>query len=195
MVNTMFTRNGHDGRMRPPAPLCLFRLALPAMLCVVGAPAASAQCLLCSDSSASSTGEAGSRTADDALPLRIEITANLDFARIAGGRSGGQVALDPSGRGSVRGDVAPIGGAGFSGRVLITGTPGRAIRVTMPSDALLTASSGRVARLHSIVAGIPPIARLGPDGRLEFGFGGVLDIGSDATGDYSGRIPITVAYE
>ena len=138
-------------------------------------------------------------TADDGgaaeQPLQIEITANLDFSRIAGGSVGGSVGIDPTGRGTVQGDVATLGGAGFSGHVLVTGMPGRTISISMPREAELTSSSGRIARLRNIVAGVPPIARLGPDGRLEFGFGGVLDVGRDATGDYSGRIPITVTYE
>jgi hypothetical protein len=157
---------------------------------------AGAQCLLCGQSAEPAAGAGSARDggAEAEQPLRIEITANLDFSRIAGG-SGGSVGIDPSGRGTVQGNVATLGGAGFSGHVLVTGAPGRSISISLPREAELTSSSGGVARLRNIVAGVPPVAQLGPDGRLEFGFGGVLDVGRDATGDYSGRIPITVTYE
>ena len=195
--NRMFTMTRYPGGMRGACPLFLWSLA--GSIAVMAAPApAAAQCLLCSQPApspdrAAGSGESDGGTADQ--PLRIEITANLDFSRIAGGNGGGSIGIDPTGRGSVQGDVAAIGGTGFSGHVVVTGTPGRTISITMPREAELTSSSGRIARLRNIVAGVPPVARLGPDGRLEFGFGGVLDVGRDATGDYSGRIPITVSYE
>ena len=37
--------------------------------------------------------------------------------------------------------------------------------------------------------------RLSPDGRLQFRFGGRLQIAGDDDGDYRGRIPVTVEYQ
>lgn len=155
---------------------------------------ASAQCLLCSDSGTSS-GAITTETVRE-LPLNVDITADLDFSRLVSGQGGGSVTLDPQGGPSVaRGNVAPIGGYGFSGRVIVIGTPGRSVRIDIPSDAVLTSSTGRSARVSGIVTGLPPVVRLGPDGRLEFGFGGRLELDGEADGDYRGRIPVTVSYE
>lgn len=154
---------------------------------------ASAQCLLCSAETSASTQSIPDDRREQ--PLRIEVIADLDFSRLVAGRTGGSVRIDPDGGGSAAGGASPIGGYGFSGRVLVSGTPGRTIRISLPHEAVLTASSGRVARVRDITANLPPVARLGPDGRLEFAFGGRLDVDGDADGDYRGRIEVTVSYE
>ena len=155
---------------------------------------AAAQCLLCSDNAPAA--DAITTETERELPLNVDIIADLDFSRLVAGQGGGSVTLDPQGGPSVaRGNVAPIGGYGFSGRVIVTGTPGRSVRIDIPSDAVLTSSTGRSARVSGIVTGLPPVVRLGPDGRLEFGFGGRLELDGEADGDYRGRIPVTVSYE
>lgn len=154
---------------------------------------ASAQCLLCSAETPASPQSIPDERREQ--PLRIEVIAGLDFSRLVAGRQGGSVRIDPDGGGSAAGGAAPIGGYGFSGRVLVSGTPGRTVRIDLPREAVLTASSGRVARVRDITANLPPLARLGPDGRLEFAFGGRLDLDGEADGDYRGRIDVTVSYE
>lgn len=128
-------------------------------------------------------------------PLRIEVIADLDFSRLVAGRNGGSVRIDPDGSGSTVGGAALIGGYGFSARVLVSGTPGRTVRISLPHEVVLSAASGRVARVRDISANLPPLVRLGPDGRLEFAFGGRLDLDGEADGDYRGRIDVTVSYE
>jgi Domain of unknown function (DUF4402) len=171
------------------------RAMLPCAAALLLAPLpAAAQCLLCSDSGTASDAIATAQPRD--LPLNVDIVADLDFSRLVAGQGGGSVTLDPQGGPSVaRGNVAPIGGYGFSGRVIVTGTPGRGVRIDIPQDVILTSSTGRTARVSGIVTGLPPVVRLGPDGRLEFGFGGQLEIDGEADGDYRGRIPVTVSYE
>lgn len=128
-------------------------------------------------------------------PLRIIVTADLDFSRLAVGQGGGTVTLESGGRASVAGDIAPVGGHGFTGRVGITGSPNRTVRIALPVEIELTSATGGVARVRGIAADVPPVARLGPDGRLEFAFGGRLELRGAASGDYRGRIPVTVSYE
>jgi hypothetical protein len=152
-----------------------------------------AQCLLCSaETSAAAQSIPDGRREQ---PLRIDVIADLDFSRLVAGRNGGSVRIHPDGGGSAAGGAAPIGGYGFSGRVLVSGTPGRTVRIDLPHEAVLTAASGRIARVREIVANLPALARLGPDGRLEFAFGGRLDLDGEADGDYRGRIDVTVSYE
>ena len=174
-------------------PVVLPSMLLAAVMLI--APVhASAQCLLCSDTATSN--DTISTETERELPLSIDIIADLDFSRLVAGQGGGSVTLDPQGGPSVaRGNVAPIGGAGFSGRVIVTGMPGRSVRIDIPQEIVLTSSTGRSARVSDIISGLPPIARLGPDGRLEFGFGGRLELDGEADGDYRGRIPVTVSYE
>ena len=177
-----------------------------ALLPVPGA----AQCLLCSGGgSTGGTGNTGDSGGDpgsigaitmpgntDERPLRVDVTANLDFARLVAGTGGGSIAIDPgSGRAATSGNVATLGGLSFSGRVRVEGTPGRTIRIDMPRDITLTSPTGGVAHVTGITTGLPPVVRIGADGRLEFGFGGRLELTGAADGDYRGRIMVTVSYD
>lgn len=164
-----------------------------AMLLGAASPAA-AQCLLCTDSSAPASSSVDGILPD--LPLRVDVIADLDFSRLVAGDGGGSITLDPhSGGGQTQGNVAPLGGYGFSGRVIVTGTPLRNVRISLPDSITLTASNGRTARVTQISTGEAPVLRLGVTGRLEFSFGGRLDISGNDDGDYRGRIPVTVSYE
>jgi len=128
--------------------------------------------------------------------LRISVTADLDFSRIVTGSPGGSITIDPlTGQSRSVGGVEPLGGSGFSGRATIEGTPGRTVRIDLPSNVRLTSSLGGEARITNIISNIPPRAQLGPDGRLEFAFGGRLELDGAASGDYRGRVEITVSYE
>jgi hypothetical protein len=165
------------------------------VMAVASSDPAQGQCLLCDTS-----GGAASATlpveANGERPLRVEVTANLDFARLVAGAGGGSIAIAPGGSTeSGSGDVVALGGLGFSGRVRVEGTPGRAIRIDLPREIALTSATGAVARVTGITTGLPPLVRIGPDGRLEFGFGGRLELSGSADGEFRGRIPVTVSYD
>lgn len=155
-----------------------------------------AQCLLCPPGSGG-TAEAGAtdRISSADRPLRVDVTADLDFSRLVSGGGGGSVTISPEGSGRTLGQLALVGGLGFSGRVRIEGAPGRQIRVDMPDEVLLTSSNGRSVHVRDIETNLPPAPRLGADGRLEFAFGGRLETDGDSDGDYRGRIQVTVTYE
>lgn len=176
-----------------------FRLLRPLLaLCIGLTPAmATAQCLLCSDGDDASTPVTRSASDDEELvPLRVSVTADLDFSRLVTDGRGGSVTLDPgSGQSRTDGSVSSIGGSGFSGRALIEGSPGRTVRIDLPGDVRLTSTTGGEVRIRDIVSSLPPRARLGPDGRLEFAFGGRLELDGRSDGDFRGRIQITVSYE
>ncbi len=160
---------------------------------VVGSSPAAAQCLLCS---APADSGGASNHADDSTPLQVEVTADLDFSRVIAGSAGGSVSIDAaSGRSSSSGNVAALSGLSFSGHVLVTGAPGRSIRIELPDSVDLVSSQGGHARVEGIVASVPTIAQLGPDGRLEFGFGGRLQLDGASDGDFRGRVQVTVSYE
>ena len=180
-----------------PRPICRLLLAIACFAGLCATPAA-AQCLLCGESAGDSTasGRSASGDEDGLTPLRINITADLDFSRLVAGDGGGSISIDPqSGRSRTSGDVSPLGGSAFSGRALVEGSPGATVRIDLPTQISLTSGSGGVARISDIVSTIPPRAQLGPDGRLEFAFGGRLELSGTADGDYRGRIQITVSYE
>ena len=52
---------------------------------------------------------------------------------------------------------------------------------------------GRLGEIERTDLGAAP--RLGIDGRLQFRFGGRLQVTGSADGDYRGRIPVTVEYQ
>ena len=172
------------------------KLRLTASLSLVALfwlPASAAPCQLCGE-----TLPADDRPiADDIeLPLRIEISAQLDFSRIATGRGGGSVVVDPvSGQRRISGDLRDLGGMALTGEAMVSGTPGRAVRVAIPPEILLDGDQGRLARVVDVTTNPGPAPRLGPDGRLRFRFGGRLAVASDDDGNYRGRIPISVEYE
>lgn len=186
------------GAMRLPRhpywPLLAVALNMAALYSVP----ASAQCLLCSSSGGDASTATSLSASNDAadMPLHIDVTADLDFSRLVAGDSGGSITIDPmSGQSRSIGAVSPLGGSGFSGRAIVQGSPGRTVRIELPGEVRLTSSQGGEARITDIISSAPPRAQLGPDGRLEFAFGGRLELNGTADGDYRGRVQITVSYE
>jgi hypothetical protein len=165
--------------------------ALFAVLTLVCASPAAAQCQLCPDEARKDqTATASFR------PLRITINANLDFSRVASGDGGGAVSIDPvSGTRDLSGDVVDLGGMMLGGEATVTGEPGQPVRVDIPRDIILESDDGRTARVTDLQTSLPPAPRLGADGALTFRFGGRLRVGPDDDGNYRGRIPINVEYE
>lgn len=156
-----------------------------------GATPAAAQCLLCAQED---TAISSARKIE--TPLRIEIETRLDMGRIAVGAMGGEVEVDPvSGARRLRGDVVDLGGFALSGTVSVRGEPGAEVRVILPASVNLESGRGRTARVTGLVTDLGAAPRLGPDGRLQFRFGGRLQVAALDDGDYRGRIPVTVEYQ
>ena len=167
------------------------RLFLGFMLAFASAPPAAAQCMLCAPDKA-----AGASARQAEVPLRVEVETQLDMGRVAVGAMGGEVEVDPvSGARRVRGDVVDLGGFALTGVVTVRGEPGAEVRVILPATVDLEGGYGRTARVTGLVTDLSASPRLGPDGRLEFRFGGRLQIAGLDDGDYRGRIPVTVEYE
>ncbi len=156
---------------------------------------AAAQCRLCASTpkSASSNGSSGKPE----IPLNIEITANLDFSRLALlHHAGGEVELDPqSGQRRISGGITDLGGLSLHGEGRLTGEPGRLVRVQFPERLTLSAPNGSTADLVKLDTDLPAQARLDRDGRLIFSFGGKLRVTGNASGQFRGRIAITADYE
>lgn len=162
-------------------------------LLVLAAPsAASAQCALCStaERESATTGRKGE------TPLRVEVDTQLDMGRVAAGAGGGEVELDPAtGARRLRGDVIDLGGFALTGVVTVHGEPGAEIRVILPATVDLEGGNGSIARVVGLATDLNAAPRLGPDGRLQFRFGGRLQVSGIGGGDYRGRIPVTVEYQ
>lgn len=130
-------------------------------------------------------------------PLHIEITANLDFSRLAVlNRSGGEVSIDPvSGHRIVTGAVTDLGGMSLNGEGRLEGEPGRYVRVQLPESIVLSAPDGSTAEVVKLDTNLSQRAKLDREGRLKFSFGGKLRVRGNAGGQYRGRIAITAEYE
>ncbi len=150
-------------------------------------------CLLC----ASSDTQVAAVARQSSLPLNIEITTKLDFSRAALPASGGgQIELDPqSGHKRVVGGIVALGGAALAGTATVTGEPGRAVRIELPSNARMTSPTGGVVELTGLRTSLMAGSRLDSAGRLEFSFGGTLVVRGHISGTFRGRIPITVQYQ
>jgi hypothetical protein len=177
-----------------------FRPAVPALMLLCGwmlvlPDSAAAQCRLCAappDSAPSARSSDKTET-----PLNIEITANLDFSRLALlNRAGGEVEIDPqSGQRRISGGLTDLGGLSLNGEGRLTGEPGRVVRVHLPERITLSAPNGSTADLVKLDTDLPAQARLDRDGRLNFSFGGRLRVTGNASGQFRGRIAITADYE
>jgi hypothetical protein len=167
------------------------RLFLGAILAFSGPSAAAAQCLLCTQEK--TAGVAANKVE---TPLRIDVETRLDMGRIAVGAMGGEVEVDPaSGVRRVRGNVIDLGGFALTGTVTVRGEPGAAVRVILPTSVDLESGHGHTVRVNSLTTDLAAAPRLGADGRLQFRFGGRLQVAGLDDGDYRGRIPVTVEYQ
>ena len=147
--------------------------------------------LLAACTSASSAQEA------DVTPLQVEIRTQLDFSKAAtAGANGGMISIDPNnGSRQTAGDIVDLGGSALAGSAVITGVPGRHVRVDMPMTIRMTGSLGGTIEISNLRTNLPPQSRLDSFGKLEFNFGGDLEIKGSVAGTFRGRIPITAEYE
>jgi hypothetical protein len=155
-----------------------------------------AQCRLCAASA--QTGSLSKTTSGKPeIPLQIEITADLDFSRMALlSGSGGVVSIDPmTGNKQIRGSIANLGGMALHGEGRLTGEPGRSVRISLPERIQLSAANGSTAELEKLETNLPALTRLDQAGRLTFAFGGQLRVRGHASGQFRGRIVITADYE
>lgn len=162
---------------------------------VVQPGSAAAQCRLCAAQPTIASSSGSSTQAE--IPLNIQITANLDFSRLALlNRSGGEVELDPeSGQRRITGGITDLGGLSLHGEGRLTGEPGRLVRVQLPERITLSAPNGSTADLVKLDTDLPAQAQLDRDGRLTFSFGGRLRVAGNVSGQFRGRIAITADYE
>lgn len=168
------------------------RLLSMLVLWLAAPSAASAQCMLCGKPESGTI--AANRKAD--TPLHVDIETQLDMGRVAAGAGSGEVELDPAtGMRRVRGDVRDLGGFAVTGTVTVRGEPGAEVRVFLPVSVDLESGSGGTARVTDLATDLGAAPRLGPDGRLQFRFGGRLQVSGATGGDYRGRIPVTVEYQ
>ena len=133
----------------------------------------------------------------DNIPLQVEIRTQLDFSRATtGAKGGGKISIDPvSGTRQLAGDIVDLGGSALAGTAIVTGEPGRSIRIDMPLSIRMTGTHGGAIEITNLRTNLPPGARLDAFGKLEFAFGGDLRIDGSTTGTFRGRIPITAEYE
>ncbi len=154
-----------------------------------------AQCRLCAAPTGTNATKSVLQKPDK--PLSIEITANLDFSRLALlDRSGGEVSIDPvSGHRRVSGAITDLGGMSLNGEGRLEGEPGRYVRISIPDRITLSAPNGSTAEVVKLETNLPPQVKLDREGRLTFTFGGELRVTGNAGGQYRGRIAITADYE
>jgi hypothetical protein len=150
-------------------------------------------CLLCAGGDAPTALTETERS----VPLSIEIITKLDFSRAALPASGGgQIELDPqSGNKRVGGGMVDLGGAALAGTAIVTGEPGRAVRIDMPTSARMTSAAGDVVEIIGLRTSLMGAPRLDSTGRLEFSFGGTLVVRGNVSGTFRTRIPITAQYQ
>lgn len=160
-------------------------LSLTALL--LAAPAGAQQCRLCYSDPAAKPGDP---------PLTIEIWADLNFSKLAlTGREGGSAEMPATGGGKrTSGAMIDLGGVAVAGHGRIAGTPGREVRIDLPTQVEMTSADGGKAELVGFTTNLPPHPVLDAHGELEFTFGARLVLRSGKGGNLRGRIPISVDY-
>jgi hypothetical protein len=183
-LHPLFTTKSVNRRMMHYRPILL----AIAMLCAASAADASddAACKTCA------MGEDG----ETATELRIEIRTELNFSRATVSGQGGKIRVDPqSGNRAVDGGVVDLGGMALAGTAIVHGSPGKMVRIELPSTVRMSNAHGGALTIHNLRTNLSAAPRLDNFGNLEFAFGGDLEVSGDAYGDYRGRIPITAQYE
>jgi Domain of unknown function (DUF4402) len=140
--------------------------------------------------------DAVSHTDAAVAELRIDIRTQLNFSRATVSKQGGKISVNPeTGTRDVNGGVIDLGGMALAGTAVVTGQAGRSVRIDMPQTVRMSNTRGGALIIRNLRTNLSPAPKLDNFGRLEFAFGGDLEIDGKAYGDYRGRIPITVEYE
>ena len=152
-----------------------------------------AQCMLCDAPSAASA-ETPSKFIN--YPLRVSINTRLDFSRAAIANIGqGSIIISPDGSRTVSGNLEDLGGMGFAGTVEVWGTPFRRLQIELPNSVELRSADGSVAKVSNFRTDLKKNPTLGLFGYLKFNFGAELQVTAGQSGQFRGRIPISVEYE
>ena len=148
-----------------------------------------APCQLCSTDPATAT-----QVDVPTVPVRLSVETSLDFDRLVlTGGEGGTAQLRPDGSTSTSGGLT-TSGRGIVGLVTIQGEAGRLVRIDLPTGIALESASGGQILIDSLTTDLPAMPRLDAAGRLQFRFGGALQVVGDAEGNYRSDVPITVDY-
>lgn len=135
-------------------------------------------------------------TGEAVAELRIDIRTQLNFSRATVSKRGGKISVNPeNGTRGVDGGVIDLGGMALAGTAVVEGQPGRSVRIDMPQTVRMSNARGGALIIRNLRTNLNAAPKLDNFGRLEFAFGGDLEIDGKAYGDYRGRIPITVEYE
>ena len=129
-------------------------------------------------------------------PLSIEIESGIQFGRMAlRGEGEGAAQIDPqTGQSRAEANMIELGGMSFQGRARVTGEPLRPVRIELPTSVLLRSPDGTEARLTDFVTDLPAAPMLDANGQLEFSFGARISSRGARSGDFRGRIRISVDY-
>ena len=162
-------------------------LLTAALLLTCQPAAAQEDCRLCKDESETDTRE---------KPLTIEISTNLNFAKLAlTGRNAASASIDPvTGEKRTSGDIVSLGGLAVTGTGRITGEPLREVRIDLPTFIQMSSIDGRAATLTDFTTSLPRNPALNAQDELEFTFGARLVMKGGRGGNYRARIPISVDY-
>lgn len=167
------------------------RILLAVLLAAAPAAAEPPACRLCS----TAEGLIDSGRTKNARPMALEVQTSLDFDQvILTGPAGGTATLSPTGARQTSGSLSTLTGRAMIGEVVISGEPGREVRVELPARIDLFGNAGGTLAITRITSDLPAGAKLNDEGRLRVRFGGELFIRGDAEGEYRGDVPITVDY-
>lgn len=149
---------------------------------------ATAQCRLCGTPTTAFKEDAAGRA-------KLEVETSLNFDRVVlVSQLGGTATLRPDGSRSVTGGVIELSGRAMVGTALVSGEPGRVVRIDLPKRIDLHSLSGDKISIEQVMSDLPDVARLNSAGKLSFRFGGQLKVTGEADGDYRGELPIFVDY-
>ena len=157
------------------------------MLFAAAPAAGQEECRLCDDAASAKK---------DEKPLTIEITTDLNFARLAlTGRRASSASIDPvTGEKRTSGDIVSLGGMAITGHGRITGQPLKDVRIALPGIIVMTTIDGKRATLTDFTTSLGRSPTLNANGELDFTFGARLVMQGGRGGNFRARIPISVDY-
>jgi hypothetical protein len=130
-------------------------------------------------------------------PLAGSATRSLAFGRIGRSAAAGTVTVTADGVRSSTGAVQLISSTVTSGQITITqGVPGRTLNVSYPASVTLSSGGATMTVDNFVAAGSPTsIVTDYNNGTGTFTVGGRLNVNANqASGTYTGVVPVTISY-
>lgn len=128
-------------------------------------------------------------------PVTIASASTLNFGAFAPGSSDGTVVIPSAGSRSGTNVILMATNVGAPSTITVAGDPNMSVTLDLPGAVTTLVSGQNQMTVDKFETNLAKNTRLLPNGTLSFQLGATLNVkANQATGTYSGTVPITVSY-